>query len=89
MQGSAGVPLCDVQAQNRDLEKPLREAVERVLRSGQVILGPEVEALEEEIAHYCGAGYGIGGSSGSDALLLALAARAIAPGNASSCVAVN
>ncbi len=67
-----GVPLCDLHGQYRALEEQIQQAVARVLKSGQVILGPEVAALEEEIARYCGAGYGIGCSSGSDALLLAV-----------------
>src|SRR5207253_6748020 len=74
-----GVPLCDIQAQYRALENQLREAVSRVLESGQVIMGPEVAALEEETARYCGAGYGVGCSSGSDALLLALTALGVGP----------
>ena len=44
-------------------------AVARVLASGQVILGPEVAALEEEVAAYCGAAHGVGCASGTDALL--------------------
>ena len=81
MSASVGIPLCDLQGQYRDLEPQLLEAMSRVLASGQWIQGPEVSGLEEEIAHYCGAGYGIGCSSGSDALLLALAALGVGPGD--------
>jgi dTDP-4-amino-4,6-dideoxygalactose transaminase len=81
MSQQTAIPLCDLQAQFRKLEPALQEAVMRVLRSGQVILGPEVSELEREIARYCGAGYGIGCSSGSDALLLALHALNIGPGD--------
>ncbi len=75
------VSLCDLQPQLRELEPQLQDAVMRVLRSGQVINGPEVAGFEEEAARYCGAGYGVGCSSGSDALLLALAALGIGPGD--------
>src|SRR5438552_10038091 len=76
-----GVPLCDLQAQFRTLEPDLQAALMRVLRSGQVILGPEVAALEKEIADYCGIGHAVGCASGSDALLLALAALGVGPGD--------
>jgi dTDP-4-amino-4,6-dideoxygalactose transaminase len=76
-----GIPLCDVQEQYRQLEKEIHEAIARVLASGQVIHGRDVAALEEEIARYCGAGYGVGCASGSDALLLALRALDIGPGD--------
>ena len=81
MAAPIGVPLCDLHAQMKTLEPALSETLLRVLRSGQVINGPEVAALETEIAHYCGAGYGVGCSSGSDALLLALAALGVGPGD--------
>jgi dTDP-4-amino-4,6-dideoxygalactose transaminase len=75
------IPLCDLQAQYRTLQPKIQDALVRVLASGQVILGPEVEALEQEVAHYCGAAYGVGCSSGTDALLLALHALEIGPGD--------
>src|SRR5262249_33949401 len=56
-------------------------AVGRVLASGQVILGPEVRAFEEEFAAACGAAYAVGCSSGSDALSLALAALGVGRGD--------
>src|SRR5438128_1021136 len=78
---AAGVPLCDLHGQYRRLEHEIHQAVTRVLRSGQVILGPEVARLEEEVARYCGAGYGVGCASGSDALLLAVQALGIGAGD--------
>lgn len=75
------IPLCDLQPQFRKLEPSLQAAIMRVLGSGQVILGPEVTSFEAEVAQYCGAGFGIGCSSGSDALLLALTALDIGPGD--------
>jgi dTDP-4-amino-4,6-dideoxygalactose transaminase len=78
---STGVPLCDLQAQYAELRPELEAAVQRVLASGQVILGPEVAALEAEVACYCGAAHGVGCGSGSDALLLALHALGVGPGD--------
>lgn len=76
-----GVPLCDLSGQFKQLQSELEQAVQRVLVSGQVINGPEVTALEKEVANYCNAGFGVGCSSGSDALLLALAALGVGPGD--------
>jgi dTDP-4-amino-4,6-dideoxygalactose transaminase len=76
-----GVPLCDLQGQYQAIRPQVQEALARVLASGQVILGPEVKALEDEVARYCGAGFGVGCGSGSDALLLALCALGIGPGD--------
>ncbi len=76
-----GVPLCDLLVQYRELQPQIEAAVKRVLASGQVILGPEVAALESEVADYCSVGHGVGCSSGSDALSLALHALEIGPGD--------
>jgi dTDP-4-amino-4,6-dideoxygalactose transaminase len=76
-----GVPLCDLQTQYQEIRSEVEQVVARVLASGQVILGPEVKALEHEIARYCGTGFGVGCASGSDALLLALHALDIGPGD--------
>jgi dTDP-4-amino-4,6-dideoxygalactose transaminase len=77
----ANVPLCDIQAQYRNLKDEIDAAVARVLSSGQAILGPEVAAFEKETAEFCGAKYGIGCGSGTDALVLALHALGIGPGD--------
>jgi dTDP-4-amino-4,6-dideoxygalactose transaminase len=81
MNTALGVPLCDLGGQYRELEGDLLAAIGRVLKSGQVIQGPEVANLEQEIAQYCGAGYGVGCSSGTDALLLALHALGVGAGD--------
>ena len=65
----------------RELQPQFEAALARVLESGQVILGPEVAALEEEVARYCGVAYGVGCGSGTDALSLALHALEIGPGD--------
>src|SRR5260370_20772601 len=77
----AAVTLCDLQPQYRELQSEIEQALKRVLAGGQVILGPGVAALEEEIARYCGTGYAVGCASGTDALLLALQALDIGPGD--------
>lgn len=79
------VPLLDVNAQNLPLENELREAFLRVLRSGQFILGPEVEAFEKSIAAWLGAKNAIAVSSGTDALIVALLALDIGPGHEVLC----
>ena len=79
------VPLLDVNAQNLALESELKSAFERVLRSGQFIMGPDVAALEKEIAEFVGAKHAIGVSSGTDAILLALMALDIKAGDEVLC----
>ncbi len=75
------VPLLDPRPQNLALESELCAAFRRVLRSGQYILGPELEAFEAAIAETCATRHAIGVSSGTDALLLALMTLGIGPGD--------
>jgi dTDP-4-amino-4,6-dideoxygalactose transaminase len=75
------VPLLDLTRQHEACEAELRSAFERVLASGHFILGPEVEAFEKECASLLGARHAIGVSSGTDAILLALMALGIGPGD--------
>lgn len=75
------VPIADLQAQYRALRAEIDEAIARVLESGRFILGENVRRLEEEVASYCGARFGIGVASGTDALELSLAALGVGPGD--------
>lgn len=79
------VPLLDLRGQNLALEADLKAAFERVLRHGQFILGKEVTQFEEAIARFTGAKHAIGVSSGTDAILLALMAAGIGPGDEVLC----
>ena len=74
------VPLLDLGAQYRSIREEVDDAVARVIASQQFILGPEVRGLEQEIAELCGVAYGIGMSSGTDALLAALLALDVGRG---------
>jgi dTDP-4-amino-4,6-dideoxygalactose transaminase len=75
------IPLLDLRAQYASIRAEVEQAVRRVLESQQCILGPDVAALEEEIAAYCGTKHAVGCGSGTDALLLALRALDIGPGD--------
>jgi dTDP-4-amino-4,6-dideoxygalactose transaminase len=74
-------PFLDLKAQYSQIRAEIQQSVTRVLDSQHFILGPEVAALEVEIAKYVGTEFAIGCASGSDALLLALMALEIGPGD--------
>jgi dTDP-4-amino-4,6-dideoxygalactose transaminase len=75
------VPLLDLKAQYATIREEVREVMDRVVESQYFINGPEVEALEREVAEYSQCAYGIGMSSGTDALVCALMALNIGPGD--------
>ena len=75
------IPLVDLQAQHRTIKHEVMAAFEEVLGNMQLFLGPQSQEFEREFATYCGCRYGIGVSSGTDALALALRACDIGPGD--------
>ena len=75
------IPLLDLTAQYASIREEIREAIERVCESQRFIGGPEVLQCEEEVAAYSGCRFGIGVSSGTDALLCGMMALGIGPGD--------
>ncbi len=75
------VPVLDLAPELAEVGPALEEAFRRVLASGHFILGPEVEAFEREVAAFLGARHAVGVNSGTDALILALEALGVGPGD--------
>ena len=71
----------DLTSQNESIGDEISAALDEVITSQRFILGPEVEALEAEVASYTGAAHAVGVASGTDALLLPLKALAAEPGS--------
>ena len=80
-QAGSVVPLLDLRAEYAALREDVLSAVDRVLSSGRLYLGPETEAFEAEFAAYCQTAHAVSCSSGTDALILALQAAGIGPGD--------
>lgn len=79
--GDILVSFLDLTCRDGDMEAELAAAFTRFLRGGRFILGPEVSAFEEEFASYCGVRHAVGVASGTDAIVLALKALGISPGD--------
>lgn len=76
------IPFIDLKSQFKELEPEIRRRMDGVLAHGRYIMGPEIAELEERLAEYVGVPHAVSCSSGTDALLLALMARGIGPGDA-------
>lgn len=79
------IPMLDLKAQYAAIRDEIRAAIDGVLESQQFILGPNVAALESEIAAYCGSKFAVGVASGTDALILALHALGVGRGDEVIC----
>ena len=75
------IPFIDLQAQYQAYKIEIDEAIQNVLSSSQYIMGPELKKLEDGLASYTGSKHAIACSSGTDALLIALMAMNIQPGD--------
>ncbi len=75
------IPLLDLKRQLKPIRSEIDIAIAHVLDSCQFIMGPDVAALESEIASFCSVSHGVGCASGSDAIMLALRAVGVKPGD--------
>ena len=76
------IQFIDLQAQQNLIREKINERINRVLNHGKYIMGPEVQELEEVLSNYVGAKFCISCASGTDALLMALMAYDVGPGDA-------
>ena len=75
------VAFCDLRAAHAARAEATEAALLRVARSGRYVLGPELEAFEQQFARCCGVAHAVGVASGTDALALILRAAQIGPGD--------
>lgn len=85
MTAASRIEFCDLKAQQLPIRAAIDAAIKRVLDHGQYIMGPEVGALEAQLAAFTGARHAISCASGTDALLIAMMAKGIGPGDAVLC----
>lgn len=78
---SPKIPILDLKPQYQALKREIQVAIDRVLESGQFILGPDVTALEQELAAFLGVKFAIAVNSGTDALIISLRTLGIGPGD--------
>mgnify|MGYP005854477811 CR=1 FL=1 len=78
----AAIPFINLSAQQARVRPQIEQGIENVLRHGKYIMGPEVFELEERLADYVGVKHCISCASGTDALLMALMAKGVGPGDA-------
>ena len=76
------LPFIDLESQFKRIQSEVEERVITVLRGGQYILGPEVSEFEDKLADFTKVKHAIGCSSGTDALVIALMAKGVGPGDA-------
>ncbi len=81
----APIPFIDIAAQRKRLGKSIDDAVAKVLAHCQFIMGPEVRQLESDLSAFCGARHTVSCSNGTDALIMALMATGVGPGDAVFC----
>jgi len=72
------IPLLDLRSQYQAIKQEIATALEDELENMQLFLSPQTQAFEHEFATYCGCRYGVGATSGTDALALALRACGVA-----------
>ncbi|MGH9796211.1 MAG: DegT/DnrJ/EryC1/StrS family aminotransferase [Candidatus Acidiferrales bacterium] len=80
-QSMQAIPMLDLKAQYASIRDEIRAAIDEVLAAQHFILGPQVKAFEQEMAAYCGTKFAVGVASGTDALILALHACGVGPGD--------
>ncbi|MGD0142320.1 MAG: DegT/DnrJ/EryC1/StrS aminotransferase family protein [Rhizomicrobium sp.] len=78
----AAIPFIDLQAQRRRLGATLTRAIEAAVEGGQWVMGPQVQELEEKLAHFAGVKHALACANGTDALMIVLRAWNVGPGDA-------
>lgn len=77
-----GIPFIDLKAQFKEIETAVRQGIDGVLEHGSYVMGPEITELEDRLSSFSAVRHGVGCASGTDALIMALMALEVGPGDA-------